>query len=363
MADTKEQTETKTDGPVRVWLDGCFDLWHYGHANAIRQAKLQGDVLVTGVHSDEEIRKCKGLPVMSDEERLSVVRSCKWVDEVVTDAPYVTSLDVLNKHNITFCVHGEDLSTDENGNDSFILCKQANKFKLIKRTDGVSTTDIVTRMLLMTKNHHKEGVSEADVANMRSSTNVKQFLTTSRKIIQFSSGKVPKPDDKIVYVDGVFDLFHMGHVNLLARAKAEGDFLIVGVHADRDVNLRKGANYPIMNLHERVLTVLACKYVDEVIIGAPYHITEDMIDSLNLSLVVHGDDPVDLLDGEEDPLRIAKERGLYKEVPHTPGISTETIITRIITRRLEYETSNAKKRAKNSKINPTPVPQEVLENF
>ena len=62
-------------------LDGCFDIMHSGHYNAIRQAKALTDILVVGVHSDEEIRKHKGPPVMNDEERLATVRACKWVDE------------------------------------------------------------------------------------------------------------------------------------------------------------------------------------------------------------------------------------------------------------------------------------------
>lgn len=54
---------------VRVYMDGCFDLMHYGHANALRQAKALGDVLVVGVVSDEEIIANKGPPVLSMEER------------------------------------------------------------------------------------------------------------------------------------------------------------------------------------------------------------------------------------------------------------------------------------------------------
>ena len=43
-----------------------------------------------------------------------------------------------------------------------------------------------------------------------------------------------------------------------------------------------------MNLHERVLSVLSCRYTDEVIIGAPWVITEDLLTSMNISVVVHG---------------------------------------------------------------------------
>lgn len=51
-------------------------------------------------------------------------------------------------------------------------------------------------------------------------------------------------------------------------------FLIVGVHNDQIVNKHRGGNFPIMNLHERVLSVLGCKYVDDVLIDAPYQITK-----------------------------------------------------------------------------------------
>jgi hypothetical protein len=50
----------------------------------------------------------------------------------------------------------------------------------------------------------------------------------------------------------------------------------------------RGAHHPIMHLHERSLSVLACRYVDEVIIGAPWEVTKDMITTFNISLVVHG---------------------------------------------------------------------------
>jgi ethanolamine-phosphate cytidylyltransferase len=60
-------------------------------------------------------------------------------------------------------------------------------------------------------------------------------------------------------VDGAFDLFHMGHIELLKKARSLGDFLVVGVHEDQVLNAIKGSNYPVMNLHERVLSVMACR--------------------------------------------------------------------------------------------------------
>ncbi len=50
-------------------------------------------------------------------------------------------------------------------------------------------------------------------------------------------------------------------------AKAQGDFLLVGLHGDEDITERRGTHLPLMDLHERSLSVLACAFVDEVVIG------------------------------------------------------------------------------------------------
>ena len=60
-------------------------------------------------------------------------------------------------------------------------------------------------------------------------------------------------------MDGSWDMFHAGHISILKKAKERGDYLIAGVHSDTIVNQHQGSNLPIMNLHERVLSVLGCK--------------------------------------------------------------------------------------------------------
>jgi ethanolamine-phosphate cytidylyltransferase len=120
-------------------------------------------------------------------------------------------------------------------------------------------------------------------------TALSSFLPTSRRLVQFSNGRTPEEGARIVYIDGAFDVFHPGHVKILKAAKAEGDFLLVGLHTDEDVTSRRGPHLPIMSLHERSLSVLACKYVDEVVIGSPMVITRDLITTFNISVVVRGD--------------------------------------------------------------------------
>lgn len=72
---------------------------------------------------------------------------------------------------------------------------------------------------------------------------------------------------------GAWDMFHAGHVAILKQAREFGDYLIAGVHSDEVVNAQRGLNMPIMNLNERVLSVLGCAYVNDVLIDAPLKMT------------------------------------------------------------------------------------------
>ena len=124
---------------------------HSGHFNAIRQAKMLGKTLVVGIHSDEEIMRNKGMPVMNNEERVAMVRACKWVDEVVENAPYSASIEWLDSVNCRYIAHGDDIAINCDGLDAYGQLKSANRFKVIKRTEGISTTSIVGKLLLMTR--------------------------------------------------------------------------------------------------------------------------------------------------------------------------------------------------------------------
>lgn len=70
---------------------------------------------------------------------------------------------------------------------------------------------------------------------------------------------------RIGYTSGVFDLFHIGHVNILEQAKKNCDFLIVAVTSDHLVNIRKN-KFPVIPLKERIKILQAIKYVDKVVV-------------------------------------------------------------------------------------------------
>jgi cytidyltransferase-like protein len=140
--------------------------------------------------------------------------------------------------------------------------------------------------------------------------------------------KPQKTKPVVVYVDMVADLFHPGHVAFLKKAKAQGDYLIVGLMSDEDAASYKRT--PIMTLKERSEMVQSCRYVDEVIEAAPLCVTNELIDEHLVNLVVHGDDfnP----ESANYFYKAAIERGIFKTVPYTAGVSTSDIIERILER-------------------------------
>lgn len=145
----------------------------------------------------------------------------------------------------------------------------------------------------------------------------------------FCAGLVHAEEKPVrVYVDIVGDLFHSGHVEFFKKARALGDYLIVGVLADEVVQDYK--REPVLSLEERVKVIEACKYVDQVVVAPPLRLTEEMIHDLDIHLVVHGDDFNKAL--LEDQYGVSLKLGIFRTVPYTPGISTTGIIDRIVNR-------------------------------
>ncbi|XP_027119062.1 choline-phosphate cytidylyltransferase 1-like [Coffea eugenioides] len=140
-----------TDRPVRVYADGIYDLFHFGHARSLEQAKksFPNTYLLVGCCNDEVTHKYKGKTVMTDAERYESLRHCRWVDEVIPDAPWVTTQEFLDKHQIDFVAHDSLPYADASGaaNDVYEFVKAAGKFKETKRTEGISTSDLIMRIV------------------------------------------------------------------------------------------------------------------------------------------------------------------------------------------------------------------------
>tara|TARA_R110000796_G_scaffold106618_1_gene217073 strand:+ start:9126 stop:9518 length:393 start_codon:yes stop_codon:yes gene_type:complete len=123
----------------------------------------------------------------------------------------------------------------------------------------------------------------------------------------------------------VADLFHVGHLNIIKEASSAGDVVIVGVHSDKDVAQYKRT--PVINQKERCEMVKACRYVDEVIEGAPLVITEDFLTTNKIDLVIHGDDVTEKIKKQH---QFVTRKNMMKYIPYTKGVSTTSIINKII---------------------------------
>ncbi|KAH7491683.1 hypothetical protein PRIC1_002908 [Phytophthora ramorum] len=144
---------TLTGRPLRLYADGIFDLFHFGHAKALQQCKeaYPNTFLIVGCCSDEITHKLKGRTVMTDKERYESLRHCRWVDEVVEDAPWVLSDEFLEEHQIDYVCHDalpySDASGEASEGDVYARIKAMGKFLETRRTDGISTSDLIIRII------------------------------------------------------------------------------------------------------------------------------------------------------------------------------------------------------------------------
>ncbi|KAK0236959.1 cholinephosphate cytidylyltransferase [Armillaria nabsnona] len=137
------------DRPVRVYADGVYDLFHFGHALQLRQAKLAFPSvhLLVGVCSDELVKAHKARSIMIHAERLEAARHCRWVDEVVPEAPWIIDQEFLDKYQIDYVAHDEDPYVAEGHEDVYSFVKSQGKFIPTRRTPGVSTSELLERIV------------------------------------------------------------------------------------------------------------------------------------------------------------------------------------------------------------------------
>ena len=377
---------------MRVYMDGCFDLAHFGHANALRQARHIGEKeddafntkddededyekdgknattrttrtttttceLVVGIVSDAEIARCKGPPVVPEEERVKCVKAVKWVDDVITNVPYeltpefverlfsgthfagrrfctsllfsiylsfshslyVSLFTPADEYGIDCIVHGDDPCYLPDGTDAYAIPKTLGKYREIKRTEGVSTTDLVARLLEFADSSDGGKDTTKSSSDGNSKRHESRFCTTASRIAQFAAkvsysktskihtedkqrkrkGKEEKrkngnakDNDTCCYVVGAFDVFNAGHVELLEECSVAADKVICAVIADEYLTSdQTNQPPPMLNQSERAMSAIACRHCDDVVVGAPARITDDICKTFNVTAVVFEDDP------------------------------------------------------------------------
>ena len=138
-------------------------------------------------------------------------------------------------------------------------------------------------------------------------------------------------EKKIIgYTTGVYDLFHIGHLNIFKNAKKHCDYLIVGVSTD-EVVVKNKNKHPVIPFEERFEIVKAIKYVDEVVPQEDYSIEYKIkrIEDLGVNVLFVGSDWQGTRKWNEIEKELAKRGVEIFYLPHTDGISSTLLAKRL----------------------------------
>ncbi len=122
---------------------GVYDMFHIGHLNLFKRIKENFDKLIVGVHNDEQVMTYKQKPIISYKDRLDIVKSCKYVDDVIENAPLVITDQILDIFNADYVVAGRE-------NEEYLkkyYQVSNNRLHLISRTPHISTTYLKQKIL------------------------------------------------------------------------------------------------------------------------------------------------------------------------------------------------------------------------
>lgn len=137
---------------VRIYADGIYDLFHQGHAKQLLQAKTifpkSKVYLIAGCCNDQLTNERKGRTVLTEQERYEALRHCRYVDEVLVDAPWTIDMEFLEKNKIDFVAQDKTPYTlGTSAEDNYQFVKERGMFVATQRTEGVSTSDMIARIV------------------------------------------------------------------------------------------------------------------------------------------------------------------------------------------------------------------------
>jgi glycerol-3-phosphate cytidylyltransferase len=123
---------------MTAYTYGVYDLFHIGHVNLFKRIKQKCSKLIVGVHNDEQVMTYKNKPIINYYDRLEIVKSCRYVDEIYENADLITTDNVLIKLKADFVFAG-------NENPEYLkkyYQVSSDKLVLLDRTENVSTSKI-----------------------------------------------------------------------------------------------------------------------------------------------------------------------------------------------------------------------------
>lgn len=132
-----------------VYVIGVFDLFHRGHVELLRRSKEMGEKLIVAINSDDMVASYKRRPYFNENDRLSIVQACRYVDEAFIIYEY-DNKEYIKKHKITKIVHGDDWEADSYMEQIRVtpefLKENHCELVLTPYTTGISTSDLLKKI-------------------------------------------------------------------------------------------------------------------------------------------------------------------------------------------------------------------------
>jgi len=130
-----------------VYVDGVFDLTHNGHFKLYENAKKLGDILYVGILSDEECISYKRKPILTADERRINILNSKYVNKIIMNVPNIVTNEFIDEYNIDIVAHAHKEEEDSFYHYQYKIPKELGIFKRLEYTTGITTTDIINRVL------------------------------------------------------------------------------------------------------------------------------------------------------------------------------------------------------------------------
>jgi D-beta-D-heptose 7-phosphate kinase / D-beta-D-heptose 1-phosphate adenosyltransferase len=208
------------------------------------------------------------------------------------------------------------VSSLANGNSFYNSISNANASAAI--AVAAKGTHVVTQMALF---------------NFTESIKSKQ---SAPKVMSFTSmltelHRIRTPNTKVVFTNGCFDMLHVGHADLLEKAKQQGDYLIVAVDSDESVKTLKGPNRPFVTQDNRLKMVASLGCVDAVVSFGQGEL-EHIISLINPDVLVKGAEYSSNPENIPGYTTVKNNGGNFVAIPMIEGVSTTTIAASVADR-------------------------------
>jgi cytidyltransferase-like protein len=244
------------------FIDGCFDIFHYGHIHALYQAKNRCFKLIAATHTCQEIFDNKGKKSVYDyKTRKTLLEECKFIDYVHDSVVYNTSIDIVREKGCEYFFHGEDM-IDESPLKEL---KEQGVLRVYNRTKGISTTNLNKRL---SQYQNREEVKKNN------------DYTYLKYLFDKMKPKEVEYEDKIIILKYHWEMFNIKHIKTIKSLRLKyPNYKIY-------VDLVTKSEYKIFNDIEIGIMLLGIKGIDVVLMESPKNFKCNEVIYINTTLKV-----------------------------------------------------------------------------